>query len=115
MLAPNPCKRIIFGSDGLGKPQLKVFYEEKKIFGEVPTTWLPGNDYGTTTSASKELKNIFGKKIFDYPKPVELIKYLLHLATKDGDIVLDSFAGSGSTAQAVLEQNQKNLQLRNYL
>ena len=101
-------KRIIFGSDGLGKPQLKVFYEEKKIFGEVPTTWLPGNDYGTTTSASKELKNIFGKKIFDYPKPVELIKYLLHLATKDGDIVLDSFAGSGSTAQAVLEQNQKD-------
>ncbi|AXH16211.1 hypothetical protein CP985_13285 [Malaciobacter mytili LMG 24559] len=101
-------ERIIFGADGLGKPQLKVFYEEKKIFGEVPTTWLPGNDYGTTTSASKELKNIFGKKVFDYPKPVELIKHLLHLATKDGDIVLDSFAGSGSTAQAVLEQNQKD-------
>lgn len=101
-------KRIVFGADGLGKPQLKVFYEEKRIFGEVPTTWLPGNEYGTTTSASKELKNIFGKKVFDYPKPVELIKHLLHLATKDGDIVLDSFAGSGSTAQAVLEQNKKD-------
>ena len=52
--------------------------------------------------ASKELKNIFGKKIFDYPKPVELIKYLLHLATKDGDIVLDSFAGSGVVGEASL-------------
>mgnify|MGYP000638522824 CR=1 FL=1 len=84
-----------------------MFYEEKKIFGEVPTTWLPGNDYGTTTSASKELKNIFGKKIFDYPKPVELIKYLLHLATKDGDIVLDSFAGSGSIGLEAISRGAK--------
>ena len=55
-----------------------------------------------------DIKNLFdGEKPFSYPKPVKLLKTLIQSASKPGDIVLDFFAGSGTTAQAVLELNQK--------
>lgn len=129
--------RIIFGTTGRAKPQLKVFWEEKKDFGEVERTWW-GNgsvetflydeeteeeilnvdqesaeewtNYGTATSASKMLQQIFEtkEKVFDTPKPVELVKHILKLATKDDAIILDSFAGSGTTGHAVLEMNYED-------
>lgn len=58
-------------------------------------------------SASKELQNIFNKKVFNNPKPLELIMYILNLVNSKG-IILDFFAGSGTTAQAVLELNEKD-------
>lgn len=59
---------------------------------------------------TQEVMNMFGAKIFDYPKPLSLIKYLLQIHNSKGGTVLDFFAGSGTTAQAVLELNQeKNL------
>jgi adenine-specific DNA-methyltransferase len=101
-------KRILFGKDGKARPQLKVFYEEKKMYGEVSSTWLPGNDFGTTTSGSKELKNIFGAKVFDYPKPSNMVKHLIKISTKEDDIILDSFAGSGTTGHSVMLQNKED-------
>lgn len=65
-------------------------------------------DISTTTQATKEQKNIFGKKVFDNSKPVDLINRLLNLGAKKNAIVLDSFAGSGTTAQAVLELNKED-------
>ena len=53
--------------------------------------------------ATITIKNIFGKNVFDFPKPVELIKQILTIAGKKDSLVLDFFAGSGTTAQAVLE------------
>lgn len=99
--------RIIFGTSGESKPQLKVFYEEKKEFGSVDNTWFSADRMGTTTEATKALKKLFGnKKYFDTPKPISLLKHLIYLANvRDEDIVLDFFAGSGSTAQAVMEFN----------
>ena len=70
------------------------------------TTWL--DDVGTTADGTKELIKLFGKKVFKYPKPPLLIKRLLQIGNiKDGDYVLDFFAGSGTTAQAVLEYNEE--------
>jgi len=62
----------------------------------------------SSTQASKNLEKYFDKKVFNYSKPVELIEYLLDLATTSTDIILDSFAGSGTTAQAALNLNQKD-------
>ncbi len=65
-----------------------------------------GKEFGTTRDASTELKEIFNNKLFDTPKPTRLIQKLLQIATQENDIILDSFAGSGTTAHAVLEQNK---------
>ncbi|MDP4280177.1 MAG: site-specific DNA-methyltransferase [Dehalococcoides mccartyi] len=103
LLADN---RIIFGQTGNSRPLLKVFYEEKKDFGEVPTTWFDGDGYGTVTSGTQELQDLFnGVSPFTFPKPTSLICALLELCTKDEHIVLDFFAGSGTTSHAVMKQN----------
>ena len=71
------------------------------------TTWL--DDVGTTANGTKELEALFGKKIFNYPKPPSLIKRLLQIGNvQDGEFVLDFFSGSGTTAQAVLELNKED-------
>lgn len=56
--------------------------------------------------ATQELATILGKAVFDYPKPVSLISRIIQMASSDGDIILDSFAGSGTTAHAVLNMNK---------
>jgi adenine-specific DNA-methyltransferase len=66
-------------------------------------------DLTNTADASKQLTEIFGKKdVFDTPKPLELVKFFLSHTTKEEDIILDSFAGSGTTAHAVLELNKED-------
>ena len=66
-------------------------------------------DLVNTAEATKTLAQIFGKKdLFENPKPYELIKYLLTYTTKNNDIILDSFAGSGTTAHAVLDLNKED-------
>lgn len=72
-------------------------------YGKKPNTLL--YKLAFTGDGKKDLKKIFGICPFTYPKPVKLIKYLVSIGTKKNDIVLDSFAGSGTTAQAVIEQN----------
>ena len=102
--------RILFGKDGNSRPQLKVFYEEKKPFGSIENSWFSAERFGTTTAATKALKKLFGnKKYFDTPKPISLLKHLIYLSNaSDDDIVLDFFAGSGSTGHAVTEYNIEN-------
>ncbi|MBD5223984.1 MAG: site-specific DNA-methyltransferase [Bacteroidales bacterium] len=99
--------RIVWGSDGNGRPQLKVFYEEKKAFGSVDNSWFSAERVGTATNGTKELMKLFeGAKYFDTPKPVSLMVKLLNLANlRDGDIILDFFSGSGTTAHAAFQHN----------
>jgi adenine-specific DNA-methyltransferase len=69
----------------------------------------------STTSGGSEVKELFdGKKYFDYPKPVELVRLFVNTTTED-DIILDFFAGSGTTAQAVLKQNKEDGQKRKFV
>ncbi len=75
--------------------------------------YLPGSilydeRFGRTQSGKILLKKILGKDMFSYPKPVDLIKHLLRISTHEKSIVLDFFAGSGTTAQAVLELNKED-------
>lgn len=69
-------------------------------------TWLDG--YGTNADATAAVKDIFGSKKFDTPKPISLIEWIISLHSNPDAIVLDSFAGSGTTAQAVLNMNKKD-------
>jgi adenine-specific DNA-methyltransferase len=82
-----------------------------------PEHYIPPSDHKLGNSlwtdivsgGSFELKKIFGKKVFDNPKPVDLIKRIINMTSADKDaVILDSFAGSGTTGQAVLELNKED-------
>lgn len=95
--------RLWFGADGTGVPRKKTYLSEKE--GKGVWTWWTNTEVGHTQEATQELGSILGKAIFDYPKPVRLINRIIELASSPGDIILDSFAGSGTTAHAVLNAN----------
>ncbi len=101
--------RIIFGVGGEAGPQRKRFLSEAEQRGKVSKTlWT---DLDTTSNATIDLKELMQQAgLFDNPKPCSLIKRFLQLGTKSDQnhIVLDFFAGSGTTAQAVLELNEED-------
>lgn len=80
-------------------------YDEDGEYETKPRSIL---NAGLTREGNSEIKELFKLKVFDYPKPAELIKHLLKVVTKENDIIMDFFAGSGTTAQAVLEQNAED-------
>lgn len=88
--------RIYFGKDNNSQPNVIRFLDE--VEGMVPWTWWPHEEVGHTDEAKKEIHALFGKEdAFLTPKPERLIARILHIATNPGDLVLDSFAGSGTT------------------
>ena len=101
-------KRIVFGKNGNSRPQLKVFYSEVKMKGEIRNSWFDADIYDTSTNGKKELLNILpDKKIFNTPKPVNLYKELIKMSISPkvkNPVILDFFAGSGTVGQAVLEE-----------
>ncbi len=89
--------KIWFGKDGLGAPRKKTYLTD--ITGQNAWTWWTNADVGHNQEAKKESNAIFGgDNSFDTPKPERLIERILTLATNPGDLVLDSFLGSGTTA-----------------
>lgn len=102
-------KRIWWGVDGNSMPRLKRFLSDVKE-GIVPRTIWLHSEVGNTQEAKKEVNTIFydSKEFFQTPKPSTLIKKILQIATDDNSLILDSFAGSGTTAQAVLELNKED-------
>jgi len=100
--------RIWWGRDGNAIPQIKRFLHDVKD-GRVPQTMWFYKDVGHTQEAKKELLELvdFGSSddVFITPKPTRLIQRILEIATDDDSLVLDSFAGSGTTGHAVLKQN----------
>lgn len=96
MVADN---RIWFGEDGKNTPRIKRFLTEVKD-GIVATSWWTREDCGDNQEAKREIKAMFPdkKNPFDTPKPERLIERVLTLGSNPGDLVLDSFLGSGTTA-----------------
>tara|TARA_Y100000768_G_scaffold277281_1_gene212726 strand:+ start:561 stop:2396 length:1836 start_codon:yes stop_codon:yes gene_type:complete len=96
--------RIFFPRNGEGKPRYKIFLKEKKEKGVLPNTWW--DSISSNQEATTELKKLFDDKLyFDFPKPVDLIQFIVELSTNKEDIVLDFFSGSSTTAHAVMNCN----------
>ncbi|ALD63006.1 DNA methylase [Arthrobacter sp. LS16] len=95
LLADN---RVYFGADGNNAPRLKRFLSEVQA-GLVAKTLWTYDEVGTNDSAKKEIQSLFpGETPFSTPKPERLLERILHIASNPGEIVLDVFAGSGTTA-----------------
>jgi len=101
--------RIYFGKNDDAQPGVIRFLDE--VEGYVPWTWWPAKEVGHTDEARKEIRRALGTQTaFDTPKPVRLLQRILEIASPTGDdgIVLDFFAGSGTTLEAVLRQNAED-------
>lgn len=96
--------RIWFGTDGTSRPRKKIFLSE--VDGINAWTWWTNDEVGHNQEASKELKELLGTAdLFRNPKPSRLIKQILKIATEPEDLVLDFFAGSGTTGHAIMDFN----------
>jgi len=105
MIADN---RVWFGADGNNRPVPKRFLSEVRQ-GIVASGWWPHTEVGHNDESKKELQAIFdGESPFETPKPTRLIQRILKIATNEDSIILDSFAGSGTTAHAVLALNAED-------
>jgi adenine-specific DNA-methyltransferase len=113
---------------GYGRPAFKRFKEGLKNENQPISSWLTPKQeegtvvdgmnmplVGTTEEGSKAIKDLMDDKAFPYPKPPSLLKSLLAQATRPNDIVLDFFAGSGTTGQAVLELNAEDGGKRSFI
>ena len=98
--------RLWFGADGCGVPRKKTYLNERE--GKGTWTWWTNTEVGHTQEATQEVAAILGKAVFDYPKPVRLLQRIFKLAASPNSIILDSFAGSGTTAHAVLNMNKSD-------
>ncbi len=93
------------------KSGINLFKKQRPSLGNLPTKkpkslfYKPEYSSGNGTAV---LKQIFGSKVFNNPKPIQLLKDVISLSTKQDDIILDSFAGSGTTAHAVLALNKED-------
>lgn len=102
-----------FGKNGDGAPSYKKYLKDAETV--VPTTWWPHELSGHTDESSKELSAFNLGVSFETPKPVRLLQRILGIATQPDSIILDSFAGSGTTAHAVLQANQKDNGYRKFI
>jgi adenine-specific DNA-methyltransferase len=128
--------KVIFPADGKGTPQYKRHLSEVRSDKKPVSTWIEQNKYKNgdknllfepsaeyskkiikskvltsdlNMKATKDLRSLFDNtQIFDYPKPVSLVKTLISQATETNDIILDSFAGSGTTMHALMELNKED-------
>ena len=107
LLADN---RIVFPKNGEGLPRKKYFRFEREEEGQSATNWWSHQDFGHNQGANDEMTGLFGvKNVFSNPKPKELIRGLVQISNaKNNDIILDFFAGSGTTGHAVMQLNAED-------
>lgn len=93
----------------INSKSLVISYKKQSYAKEVPPNFIDSSvGVDTTENAGRMLYEIFGKKIFDFPKSPSLIEYIINFLCNENDIILDSFAGSGTTAHAVLNLNKQD-------
>lgn len=98
-------KGIYWTKGGDEQPYGKIYLQQSE--GQISPDWL-GIEYGTNQEGSLELEKLIGKRVFDFPKPTNLIKHFITIGSNKSDITLDFFAGSGTTGQAVYELNKED-------
>jgi len=104
----DSAKKIWWGKEQNNLPRVKEYLKDVKA-GVVPATWWPYQYAGSNSGAKTTLRQIMGDAdVFVTPKPVELVRRILELASDKDSIILDSFAGSGTTAHAVLAFNKED-------
>src|SRR5574344_851825 len=99
-------KRIWFGSNGDGVPRIKRFLSDVKQGVTCLTIWLH-TEVGHTQDAQKEVRQFNNDDVFPTPKTEKLLERILTLATQEGDLILDSFLGSGTTAAVAHKMGRK--------
>lgn len=104
--------RIYWTPSGEQHPYGKIYLHESE--GQIISDWLPGI-FGTNQRGATEIEEIFGKRSFDFPKPLKLLKTLIKIGTNSNDIVLDFFAGSSTTAHAVMNLNAEDNSRRKFI
>ncbi|ACN18035.1 site-specific DNA-methyltransferase (Type III DNA modification enzyme) (plasmid) [Desulforapulum autotrophicum HRM2] len=121
--------KIVFPGDydflNIKRPAFRVFENEdrEKAFKKYGTeevrmaisSYLPEKDVGRTEHGSKEIRNLFGPQVFSYPKPTGLIKFFVENISDPDAIIMDFFAGSGTTADAMMQQNASDKGNRKFL
>jgi adenine-specific DNA-methyltransferase len=99
---------IWFGANGDNAPRVKKFLRDSEDRGLTPETIWPATDVGTNDSAKKHLLDLLPESsVFDNPKPEGLLQRIIHIATNPGELVLDSFAGSGTTGAVAHKMNRR--------
>ena len=105
--------RVWFGSDGKSRPRLKKYLSESE--GTNSWTWWTNDEVGHNQEGTKEVKSLLGTgDIFTNPKPVNLLKKILQLATQKDSLIIDFFSGSATTAHAVMQLNAEDGGNRRY-
>ena len=105
---------LYWGADGSSPvPSIKMFLTEAR--GLTPINFWEHTYAGNTDDGTRDVSSLFGSKVFDNPKPVQLMKRILEHATTSDSIILDFFAGSGSMAHAVLEKNAEDGGARRFI
>jgi adenine-specific DNA-methyltransferase len=100
--------RIWFGKNGTSFPRKKRYLTEVQQ-GRTPDSWWTSSDVGHNQEGARELKSIFeGKAVFTNPKPTRLIERIIKMGSKNDSVILDFFAGSGTTGHSVLKYNSNN-------
>ena len=106
--------RIYYGKDGSAQPGVIRYLSE--VDGLVPWTWWPFNEVGHTDEARKEIRSIFGSQtVYDTPKPTRLLQRIIEIASTSDGLVLDFFAGSGTTGEAILKMNANDAGNRKFI
>lgn len=109
ILEHGPWPYFYFTNKGKGGIRRKTYLKDTKTKGRMPTNLWVYDEVGHTDGAKKELKTIFNGNIpFDTPKPTALLGRILQIATKDDSLILDFFAGSGTTGHSVLKYNMEH-------
>jgi len=104
--------RIYWPSGGKKTPYGKIYLEDQK--GQIPSDFLT-KEFGTNQQAAAEMKKIFDFRVYDFPKPVSLMKHFISIGSDSKDIILDFFAGSATTAHAVMDLNAEDGGNRKYI
>ncbi|MFA5598443.1 MAG: site-specific DNA-methyltransferase, partial [Pusillimonas sp.] len=98
--------RIIFGKSGAGRPIQKKFLQDRTLMRRRAESWW--DNYGMNEDGTSEISELIAAKAFTHPKPSITIRHLCNISTQGSDIILDFFAGSSTTAHAVMQLNAQD-------